>query len=123
VRMIKLKLETRELEIKKLPLGKYAEILEALGTIPEILNSIENIQESDFLTVLPKLIAKATPEFFEIISIATDLEKNEVEQLGLVEVIDIVEAIVEVNKFKSLFEKIKKMKAQTKPQPKTQKTG
>ena len=50
-----------------------------------------------------------------MLAIATPLTPDEIEDLGLDEVVELVAGIVEVNNYKSVFANIKKMTAQQTP--------
>jgi len=111
MKTIQIKLENREVTIKKLPLGKYAEVLGALDELPKHLIGIETKTTDDFVAELPRLIAVALPDVIKILSIATDLTPEEVSELGLDEVVEIIEGLVEVNNYKAVFSSVKKMTA------------
>lgn len=109
------KLDNKTIEIAKLPLGKYAELLKAIKELPKHVKGLENKPNDEIFALLPNLIGEALPDVIEILTIATPLKKDEVEQMGLDEVTRVVIAIVEVNNFKEVFENIKKVTAR--PQP------
>ena len=113
---IDVKLDNKTVKISKLPLGKYAELLGALEDIPKTLGKFDGLSNDDFMAQLPKLITVALPDVIGIIAIATPLSKDEIEELGLDEVVDLVVAIAEVNNYKKVFSNIKKLTAsQTQP--------
>ena len=114
MKKIIVKLENKTIEVSKLPLGKYAELLDALEELPKSVSGLDNLTNEAIFAQLPKLIAKSLPDFINIIHIATDMEKEEVEQLGLDEVIDIIMALVEVNNYGKIFETVKKALSQRK---------
>lgn len=105
---MKIKLENKTIEIKKLPIGKYSELLNAVQTLPNQIQDLGSFDNATVISKLPQLIAGATPDFVNIVTIATELEKEEVEQLGLDEFVDIILAIIEVNNYKKVFDKVKK---------------
>lgn len=109
---ITVKLDNRELIVKKLPLGKYAELLGAIKQLPKHIQNLGAFDNPTIIAQLPQLIAGATPDFMAIISIATDLKKEEVEALGLNEAVKILIAIIEVNKYKEVYQDLKKALAQ-----------
>lgn len=112
---IDVKLETRTVKISKLPLGKYAELLGAIEDIPKTLGKFDGLTNEDFMAQLPKLVAVALPDIIKILAIATPLKPDEIEELGLDEVVELIVGIVEVNNYKSVFANIKKMTAQQTP--------
>lgn len=103
-----IKLENKELIIKKLPLGKYAELLKAVEKLPLEINSIAGLSNQDLLPKIPAIIGNCYPDIQKLFNIATDLTIEEIDQIGLAEAVDIFIAIYEVNDYKSIFDKIKK---------------
>ncbi len=112
---IEVKLENKTVKISKLPLGKYAELLGAIEDIPKSLGQFDGLTNEDFLAQLPKLVSVALPDVIKVLAIATPLTPDEIEDLGLDEVVELVAGIVEVNNYKSVFANIKKMTAQQTP--------
>lgn len=112
MKTIKIKLENKEVEVKKLPLGKYAELLNALDELPKHLNDFDTKSSDTLIAELPKLIAVALPDVIKIVSIATNLTPEEIENLGLDEVVKIIIALIEVNNYKEIFDSLKKLTAQ-----------
>lgn len=105
------KLDNKSIEVAKLPIGKYAELLKALKELPKHVKGLENKQNDEIFALLPNIIGEALPDVIEILTIATPLKKEEVEQMGLDEVTRVIIAIVEVNNFREVFENIKKATA------------
>lgn len=106
---VKVKLDDgKTLEVSKLPLGKYAELLDAIEELPKSISGLDSLDNDTILAQLPKLIAKSLPDFIKIIHIATGMSEEEVEQLGLDEVIDILKAIAEVNNYSKVLDTVKK---------------
>lgn len=101
----------KTIDIKKLPLGKYAELLGAIKELPKHLNSFEKLDNAKIIDALPQLISSAMPDFIHIMTIATELDKKEIESIGLDEAVDIVLAVIEVNNYKGIYQKIKKVTA------------
>lgn len=97
------------LSVKKLPLRKYAELLNALDKLPMQLEKLDQSKNEEVLMVLPKVIAGCLDEVISIISIATDLKKEKVEELALDEVVNILLAVVEVNRYSEVYENVKKL--------------
>lgn len=105
---IAVKLEDRTIEISRLPLGKYGELLKALRELPKRIPGLAGKKTDDILQELPVLIGEAFPDFLNILTIATPLNREEVENLGLDEVTRIILAVVDVNNYKEVYENIKK---------------
>ena len=105
---ITVKLEDRTIEIARLPLGRYGELLKALKELPKRIPGLANKSNDAILEELPIIIGEAFPDFINILTIATPLTREEVEALGLDEVTRIILAVVEVNNYKEVYENIKK---------------
>lgn len=103
------KLEDRTIEVAKLPLGKYAELLKAIRELPKHVKGLDTQSSDTIIEMLPTLIGQSLPDFIEIMTIATPLKREEVEQMGLDEATRVVLAIVEVNNFREAFANIKKV--------------
>jgi hypothetical protein len=94
---MKLKLNNKDYTIKKLPLGKYAELLEKLDELPE---EITTLNENELVKALPRLIGKFYPRLLEILSLASNIDSKTLsEEMGLVEATEIIKAIFQVNDF------------------------
>ena len=109
-KIISVQLDDKKIEVRKLPILRYAEMLKAVKELPKHLSGMDmqNTGVDKIFEQLPYLIAVALPDIINIISIATDLEKDEIEQLGLDEVTSLAVAIAEVNNYQGVFDKVKK---------------
>lgn len=107
------KLDNGAIEVAKLPIGKYAELLKAIKELPKHVKGFENKPNDEIFAMLPNVIGEALPDFIEILTIATPLKKEDVEQMGLDEVTRVVVAIVEVNNFREVYDNIKKVTARS----------
>lgn len=117
-RVVEVKLDDRTIEVKKLPIGRYVELLKAFDGILPRIGALDGISNDEVLSRLPVIISESLPDMINILVLTTELKKEEVEQLGLDECINILESVVEVNNLKSVFEKVKKVMARpgiTKP--------
>lgn len=109
---IKVKVEDREIEIKKLPIGRYAELLKSIKELPKHLVGLDKLDKDTVLEKIPELLGVATPDLVSIISIATEIDPEIVVTYGLREITDLLVAIIEVNEYGEVYEKIKKVMAQ-----------
>ena len=87
--------------------------------LPKHLKGFDNTSNDALFEQLPNLIAVATPEFIDMLVVATDLKKEQVEQLGLDETVNLVIAVLEVNNYKEVYAKIKKALARPAQEQKT----
>jgi len=108
MKTLKIKLDNREIELAKLPIGKYAELLKAIKELPKHIKGLENQDTDSIIEMLPALIGESLPDVIEILTIASPLKKEEIEEMGLDEVTRVVLGIIEVNNFKEVYENIKK---------------
>jgi len=108
MKTLNIKLDNGEIEVAKLPIGKYAELLKAIKELPKHVKSLENKDTDSIIEMLPALIGESLPDFIEILTIATPLKKDEIEAMGLDEVTRVVLAVVEVNNYREVYENVKK---------------
>jgi hypothetical protein len=116
---IEVKLDSRIIIVKKLPLGKYAELLKSIQELPKHIPQLSGKTTDEILKELPFLISVALPDIISIFVIATDLKKEEAEDLGLDEAVKLALAIIEVNNYKEVFENLKKALARPVQKPGT----
>lgn len=109
-RVVEVQLENRVLEVKKLPILRYAELMKALKPILSQFDLFEKTENSELIAQLDVIVESNLPSVLSALYIATDLKKGEAEELGLDEIIDIVMAVIEVNNYKKIFDSIKKKK-------------
>ena len=98
----------KEVEINKLPIGKYAQLLKAFKELPKTISGLDKIDNDTIIAELPNIIEKSLPEFLAMLAIATPLRAEELALLALDEIIDLTLAVIEVNKYKEIYDKIKK---------------
>lgn len=118
---IEVQLEDKKITISRLPLGKYAEVLNVLKELPKMLPEFTNKSSDELLARLPQIIAKAWPDAMAIMLIATPLPKDEIEMLRIDDAVKIAIAIYNVNNFKEVYEELKKVLAR--PDQKKVQTG
>ena len=128
---VKVELAGKEFTIKKLHIGKYALLLGMLENLPKKLmemypdKSFEDIKASlgemsseDMIRNLPVLMQFAAGEVLNILSYATGIPKEvfeyredmeDEEIVGIDEVIDLVEVVINLNNFGNVADKIKNL--------------
>jgi hypothetical protein len=100
MKSITIKINDKDVVVKKLPLGKYAEVISALDKLPQTLGSIDKVSTEKVLSLLPKMISESFPELVRILSIASDVpEKELTDEYGLDDITVLLKAIFEVNNF------------------------
>lgn len=96
-----------EIKIEKIPLGRYAELLEALKTLPkEIVGDVmgmDKLTEAQVVGKLPDILLVAFPEFLKILAIATNLELDYIKKrVGLMEAVKMITIVFKVNDYLTL---------------------
>lgn len=114
MKTLKIKLDNKTIEVSKLPIGKYAELLKALKELSKSVNSKGGFDPDKAMEQLPEVIANNIPEALNLLAIATPLTVEELNELGLDELVRIVVGIFEVNNYKEVYEQVKKAIAQPK---------
>lgn len=105
---IKVKLEEKTIIVKKLPLGRYAELIKQLKKLPTHVQNLPNMDNATILANLPDIIEQSQDDFYNLLAVATDLKPEEIKELGLYEAADLLIAVIEVNKYREVYDKIKK---------------
>lgn len=101
-------LDSKEVEVSKLPIGEYAGLLKAVQELPKQVKTLENLNSDTVIELLPVLLGSCMPDIVRIIAIAVKLPVEEVALLGLAEIIRLVEAIYQVNNYGDVYEILKK---------------
>lgn len=97
--------------VKKMPLGKYAGVLQALQQLPKQLEGIDSFSVEEIIVRLPNMVADSLPELLRVVSIASGVPEAILESAGLDELTDIVIAIFDVNDVEKVVDNIKKIMA------------
>lgn len=105
------KLENKEIEVTRLPLRRYSELLAALEELPKNITGLDKMSNDELFKALPALISKCFPDFVRIFTIATDLTADEIDELSLLEATHLAIAVYEVNDYREIFELLKKAMA------------
>lgn len=98
----------RQVTVSKLPLRRYAELLGAFEELPKHLGILEKSND-EIVQNLPTLISTCYPDVVRVLKVATDLQDAEIDEMGLDDFIKVVEAILEVNNYAEIYQRLKKM--------------
>lgn len=106
-------LENKTIEIKKLPIGKYGELLKGITELPKHIKNIDQLTTDQIIEQLPFYLSIALPDVAKIVVTATDnqITVDEFNMLGLDEVTNIIVAIYEANNYANVISTIKKVLA------------
>jgi len=105
---LSVKIDDRTITVSELPLVKYAQLLKAIKQLPLKLPEFANKSSDQVLAQLPSIIGECWDDAINILVIATDLKKEEIEQMGLADATRLITAIAEVNDYSVVMETIKK---------------
>ena len=117
---IKVITEFGEVEVRRMPLKDYAELLRVLENIPDkamsIFNKVDDdkikeMSNVDYIKLLPVLIAESWEDIIDIIAIPTDKDAQFLGKLDLADAVDVVAAILELNDIQRIISAIKKVVA------------
>ncbi|AIF45434.1 MULTISPECIES: hypothetical protein [Virgibacillus] len=109
----KIKLNGEQVEIKKIPIGKFSELMLAIDNLPSLVSEaisfeeLENLNNEILLTKLPTLLAKAQDDIFKLVSVASGVEN--IEELDFEEFFDVVTTVIELNNIQAIVSKVKNL--------------
>jgi hypothetical protein len=100
----KVTINQKEYTIKKMYLGRYAALLEAIeGLPPEVTQKfagLDKVSTEQFLGMLPAILAKSFPQAVKVLSVATEVpEEILTSEADLVDSVNLVKAVFEVNEY------------------------
>lgn len=104
---ITLKINEKEYKITKMPLGRYAIVLEAIDELPpevtKELAGIDKISTEAFIGKLPVLLAKSFPKIIKALSGATGISEDTLNnEFDLADGMKLLKAVFEVNDFNAV---------------------
>lgn len=106
-KVIKVSLDTGDVQVKKIPLGRYAQVIREIKGLGKVIDKIAGTDEMDILNAIPEIVADCWGDLVSVIALATGIEEEALnEEIGLNEGYDLVIAILEVNDFFALIGKV-----------------
>lgn len=108
MRETKVKLDEREIVVRKIPIGEYPELIKAIKKLPKYLQNWDSLEVEKIIEILPTIIGESLPDFLMIVSLMVKVPYNEISSLGLDEIAKLVRAIFEVNNYAEVYQIIKK---------------
>lgn len=103
-----IKIDEKDLVVKKIPIGKYPELIKAIKRLPKHLQTFESLEVDKLVEKLPDIASDALPDLLGIISIAVETPVEEVNEWGLDDIVRVVTALYEVNNYKEVYAVVKK---------------
>lgn len=107
--------EIRTAVVRKMPLGRYAELFEGLKEIPQTISGVtkmllgvrpekEDLPDTedpviDAFMAVPAILAQHWNDLVKLLSIASEISEDEIAVMDLDEAASVVFAIIEVNNF------------------------
>lgn len=111
----KITINGEKVEIKKIAIGKFAEMLMAIEHLPIKFQNIftkeemKNFSNEVIITKIPLLLREATEEFFALVAIACEIKREKIKELSIEDFIDLVTAVIEINNFSAIVKKVKNL--------------
>jgi hypothetical protein len=106
--MIKVKLDEIEIDVKKLPIGDYVDLIKSVKKLPQHIVKLDNLSSDKIVAIIPDLIGESLPDLLEVLAVAVKMPIDKITPLGLHEIIRLIEAFFKVNKYDEIGEVIKK---------------
>ncbi|WP_163581109.1 hypothetical protein [Gracilibacillus saliphilus] len=104
-----------EFTIRKIPIGRFADLMLGVDKLPSIVKDnvtaeeLSNINEEVIFTKLPKLVASSQDEILQLVSIASGIDKSNIEKLDFEGFFDVITAVIELNNVNAIVEKVKNL--------------
>jgi len=100
------KLNGKDYTIKEMPIRRLVESLAFLKKIPEQLEGMGDVKGISDTALLFQLIGGSANEVFTILSKATEIEQEEIENFGLADTAKLFKTVLEVNDFNEIKKEI-----------------
>ena len=94
--------------VQKQKAGKFIQALRVLKNIPEHIAGLDKLSEGEIIGQLPGMLSSSYDEIKAIITITTELEDSQVDDLLPEELIEVASEIIIVNEFGKLGDTVKK---------------
>lgn len=104
----KIQLEDSIVTVEKLPLRRYAEVIGCLQSLPSKIPSLAGSTNDEILKQIPTIIATSLPEAVRMLSIATGLPEEKIQEMGMDDVVKLAIGVYEVNNYYEIYERLKK---------------
>lgn len=109
--------ELGEVQVRKMALNDYAELLRALDKLPKQIGKIlsdnkidfKKMDNSEILTFLPGVLADSWSDLVALIAVPTNKNAEELGTLDGPDAVDVIVAIFELNDFPRIIASVKKL--------------
>lgn len=116
---ISVETELGVVEVRKMALNDYAELLRALDKLPKQIGQIigddkvdfKNMESAEILTLLPAILADSWSDIVALIAVPTDHDAATLGTLDGPDAVDVIVAIFELNDFPRIVASVKKLAA------------
>lgn len=108
------------IEIRRMPLKDYAELLRVLENVPEKVMQIfdgfddeklNQMSNMDFMKMLPVALAESWEDIIGVVAVPTDKDAEFLGKLDLADAVDVVTTILELNDIHRIISAVKKIVA------------
>ncbi len=111
--MKKVYVQGKTYEINKIPMKKYSQVMKAISGLPnkiiDVIMNIDTNEDNNMINETSSAIQHLfNDEVFEFVSVASDIDKEIIEEIGLDEFLPLFNAILEINNLKVIIEEVKK---------------
>jgi|WetSurMetagenome_2_1015567.scaffolds.fasta_scaffold48084_5 hypothetical protein len=103
--------------IKKIPLGKYPEIINVLKGFSEHKKLLGDYSNTAIIAALPDLIMVAMPTVYSLVCVVTGVQETDVKEWGLDDFVRVIEIVFELNNYEYIYTTLKKAAARLKQEP------
>lgn len=115
---ISVETELGVVQVHKMPLKDYAELLRALKNLPQIIAkftdkdvNIDSLSETETLDLIRDLLIESWDDLIAIVAVPTDKDAEFLGRLDGADAIDVIDAILELNDIMRIVAAVKKILA------------
>jgi hypothetical protein len=109
---ILLDIKGQQVSVSELPFKRYTELLSAFQELPNYISKIQGRSGEEILRELPSIVPNCYSDAVRVIKLVSNLDEEKIGLLGLYDIVQILTAAYEVNRFSEIISGTKKMTAQ-----------
>jgi hypothetical protein len=95
-------------QIKKIPICKYPELLKQVKILPTYFSGMAGKSNAEIVVMLPDILANCLPDVIAVLAEATDIKKEELEQMDFYEISKVFIEVIKINRFRETADLLKK---------------